>query len=204
LIVLLVFAAFLSACAAERYLKTGETSSSGISGTYTLLLQGGREREHFFVICFAEGPVMMNFDFRYVEQFLVALALTSLTVLTHSVGMNWVRRYFRRSFSLAKDHGPLERNQLVMVGIVAIMMGTHCIEVLIWALFYMLRGVVPDRLSAIYFSVASYTTLGASNIKLPDHWRGIGGFEAMAAMLMFGWSTAVLAAVVVELHSLDT
>jgi len=64
--------------------------------------------------------------------------------------------------------------------------------------------VVPDRLSAMYFSVASYTTLGDSGMTLPAHWRGIGAFEAMAAMLMFGWSTAVLAAVVVKLHSLDT
>ena len=91
-----------------------------------------------------------------------------------------------------------------MVGIVAIMMVTHFVEVLIWAFFYMLRGVVPDRLSAIYYSVASYTTIGASGVTLPDHWRGIGGFEAMAAMLMFGWSTALLAAVVVKVLSLDT
>ncbi len=145
----------------------------------------------------------MHFEFRYAEQFIVALALTSITVLFHSVGMNWVRRYFRHVHSLAKVHGPLRRNHLLMVGIVAIMMGTHFIEVMIWALFYLLRGVVPDRLSAVYFSVANYTTLGAEGITLADHWRGIGGFEAMAAMLMFGWSTAVLAAVVVKLHSLD-
>jgi len=147
---------------------------------------------------------MMNFDFRYTEQFLIALALTSLTVLTHSVGMNLVSRYFRRFSSLAKDHGHLRGNQQVMVVIVAIMMGTHSAEVLIWAFFYMLRGVVTDRLSAIYYSVANYTTVGASGITLPDHWRGIGSFEAMAAMLMFGWSTAVLAAVVVKLLSIDT
>jgi len=90
-----------------------------------------------------------------------------------------------------------------MTGIVAIMMVTHFIEVIIWALFYMVRGVVPDRLSAMYFSINSYTTLGAGNLTVYDHWRGIGGFEAMSGMLMFGWSTAVLAAVVVRLHSLD-
>jgi len=146
---------------------------------------------------------MINFEFRYAEQFIVALALTTITVFTHSFGMNWVRSYFRRVHSLAKVRGPSRRHQLLMVGIVGIMMGTHFIEVNIWALFYWLRGVVPDRLSAIYFSVASYTTIGANGITLADHWRGIDGFEAMAAMLMFGWSTAVLAAVVVKLHSLD-
>jgi len=90
-----------------------------------------------------------------------------------------------------------------MTGIVAIMMGTHFVEVLLWAAFYKLRGVVSDVISAVFFSIYSYTTLGASDVMLPDHWRGIGGFEAMAAMLMFGWSTAVLAAVVMKIHSLD-
>jgi hypothetical protein len=46
-------------------------------------------------------------------------------------------------------------------------------------------------------------TVGAGNITVLDRWRSIGAFEAMAGMLMFGWSTAVLAAVVVKLHSLD-
>jgi hypothetical protein len=146
---------------------------------------------------------MLNFDFRYVELFPIALGLTSLTVLIHSVGMNWVRHYFKRSSSRAKDQEILRSHWITMIGIIAIMMGTHFLEVLIWALFFLLRGVVPDRLTAIYFSIESYSTLGASNITLPDHWHGIGGFEAMAAMLMFGWSTAVLAAVVMKLHSLD-
>ena len=147
---------------------------------------------------------MQNFDFRYAEQFLVALVLTSLTVLTHSAGMSWVRRYFKRSYSFIKNREHLKRYQILMTGIVAIMMGTHFIEVIIWAFFYILRGVVPDGLSAIFFSINSYTTVGAGNITVLDQWRGIGGFEAMAGMLMFGWSTAVLAAVVVKLHSLDT
>ena len=33
--------------------------------------------------------------------------------------------------------------------------------------------------------------------------RAFGGFEAMTAMLMFGWSTAVLASIVQKLQSAD-
>jgi len=146
---------------------------------------------------------VLNFDFRYAEQFLVAMVLTSLTVFTHSAGMSLVRHYFKRSCSFIKNREHLKRHQILMTGIVAIMMGTHCFEVLIWAFFYMLRGVVPDGLSAVFFSLNSYTTVGAGNITVLDQWRGIGGFEAMAGMLMFGWSTAVLAAAVLKLHSLD-
>ena len=147
---------------------------------------------------------MSGFDFRYLEQLLVALVLTSVTVVIHGIGMNWVRRYFKRSWSLVKNHQRPGSHLLVSIGIVAIMIVTHSIEVLIWALFYALRGLIPHWLSAVYFSIASYTTLGESGITLPSHWQGLGGFEAMAAMLMFGWSTAMLAAVILKVQSLDT
>jgi hypothetical protein len=93
---------------------------------------------------------------------------------------------------------------MVMVGIVAIMIVTHFTEAAVWGAYFLLSGMIPDPALAFYFSIASYTTLGANGIALPGHWQGLGGFEAMAAMLMFGWSTAVLAAVVLKVHSLDT
>ena len=92
----------------------------------------------------------------------------------------------------------------MMIGVVAIMIVTHCLEVLVWALFYWLRGLVPHWVSAVFFSIASYTTLGESGITLPAHWQGLGALEAMAAMLMFGWSTAMLAAVILKVQSIDT
>ena len=147
---------------------------------------------------------MSGFDFRYIEQLVVALVLTSVTVVIHGLGMNWVRRHFKRSRSLAKDHPRPGSHLPVMIGIVAIMIVTHTVEVFVWALFYGLRGLIPHWLSAVYFSIASYTTLGESGITLPVHWQGLGGFEAMAAMLMFGWSPAVLAAVILKVQSLDT
>lgn len=74
-------------------------------------------------------------------------------------------------------------------------------EAWIWALFYVSRGVVPAFIDAMNFSFSSYTTLGESAFALPLHWQGPGGFEAMSAMLMFGWSTAMLAAVVMKMHN---
>jgi hypothetical protein len=63
--------------------------------------------------------------------------------------------------------------------------------------------MLPDILTSMFFSINSYTTLGASNITLTGQWKGMDGFEAMTAMLMFGWSTAVIAAVVQKTHSID-
>ncbi len=103
-----------------------------------------------------------------------------------------------------KGSPALGSHLIVMVGIVAIMIVTHFAEVAIWGGFFLLSGMIPDPALAVYFSIGSYTTLGASGVALPGHWQGLGGFEAMAAMLMFGWSTAMLAALILKVHSLDT
>ena len=147
---------------------------------------------------------MSGFHFHYLEQFFVALVLTGATVFIHGLGMQWVKRYLSRSLALA---GPQQRSNshlLTMVGIVWIMLVTHSVEIVIWALFYKLRGVISQWVSAVYFSLASYTTLGESSITLPAHWQGLGGFEAMTAMLMFGWSIAMLATVLLKLRIIDS
>jgi hypothetical protein len=145
---------------------------------------------------------MPNEEFHFAELFLIALALTSVTVLTHYVGMNWVRIFFRRAWSGTRQ-GWVRARHRIMVGIVAIMMATHCIEIFLWAALYYLRGMVPAWRAAVYFSIANYSTIGSNDIVLSPHWRGLGGFEAICAMLMFGWSTALLAAVIMKIHSLD-
>ena len=141
--------------------------------------------------------------YQYTEQFLAALLPMALTVVIHGQGMGLASRYFRRFGrppAGSKRSGP---HVFVLIMIVAIMLATHFIEVFAWAWFYVLTGMLTDIRAAILYSVNSYTTLGASNITLPGRWLGLGGFEAMTAMLMFGWSTAILAVVIARLHNLD-
>jgi len=138
--------------------------------------------------------------FPYLVQILIALVLTSLTVLTHFGGMHCVNRYYRRFSSRKKN---FELRGVIMVGTVAIIMVTHIAEIAIWAIFYYLMGITPDWYSSVHASILSYTTLGETTAPLPERWRGMGGFEAMNAMLMFGWSTAMLAAVLFKLNILD-
>ncbi len=143
---------------------------------------------------------MQNAYFPYLAQLLIAMVLTSLTVLTHFGGMNCVNRYYRWFLSHKKN---FELRGVIMVGTVAIIMVTHCMEIVIWAIFYYLMDITPDWYSSVHASILSYTTLGETTAPLPERWRGIGGFEAMNAMLMFGWSTAMLAAVLFKLNILD-
>jgi hypothetical protein len=143
---------------------------------------------------------MQTIYFPYLVQLMFALVLTSLTVLTHFGGMLWVKRFFRRFSSRKKQY---KLRSVVMIGTVAIIMVTHVMEITIWAVFYYGMGIASDWYSSVHASLLHYTTLGETTTPLPEQWRGFGGFEAMNAMLMFGWSTAMLAAVLFKLNILE-
>jgi len=144
-----------------------------------------------------------DLHFQYTEQFLVALLPMALTVVIHGQGMGLAGRYFKRQGRRASAGSRAGPHVLVLISIVAIMIAAHFLEVGIWAIFYLVTGMLSDFRTAMFYSVESYTTLGASNLELPGRWQGLGGLEAMTGMLMFGWSTAILVAVVQKVHSID-
>ena len=151
------------------------------------------------------AQAVSELNFRYIDQFLAALVPMGVTVVLHAYGMGIAGGCFkrfgvRRGHGAQKDKGP---HLFVLIAIVAIMLATHFVEVMAWAVFFWATNMLPDFITSMFFSINSYTTLGASNITLTGRWKGMDGFEAMTAMLMFGWSTAVLAAVVQKTHSID-
>jgi hypothetical protein len=117
------------------------------------------------------------------------------TVFVHAQGMGFVRRGFKRFAARPGGARPEGPSVILVTAIVAIMLATHFVEVIAWAFFYFLTGLMPTMDAAMQFSMSNYSTLG-SGVALAERWRGLAGFEAMTSMLMFGWSTAVLAAVV--------
>jgi hypothetical protein len=73
----------------------------------------------------------------------------------------------------------------------------HLLQVTMWAaLYYNAWGKFGSFGNALYSSLASFTTLGATELALPPVHRMVGAFESAAGMMMFGWSTALLVAVV--------
>jgi hypothetical protein len=147
--------------------------------------------------------VIVQLHFQYTEQFVAALLPMTITVLLHSQGMRLAVLYLRRTSRHATASGRRSVGNVALVVAVAIMLLAHFLEVMAWAIFYFLAGMLPDFRNAVYLSINGYTTLGASNLSLPGRWHGLDGFEAMTAMLMFGWSTAVLAVAIQKLHGLN-
>jgi voltage-gated potassium channel Kch len=79
-----------------------------------------------------------------------------------------------------------------MAQLVGALLLLHIAEALVWALFYVLAGALPDLETAAYFSLTSYTTVGYGDVVLPEAWRLLGPIEAAVGVLMLGWSTGIL------------
>lgn len=80
----------------------------------------------------------------------------------------------------------------VMVATALVLLLTHTIEIVVWALFYALVGAAPEGSDFLYFAFVNYTTLGYGDVLPVKTWLLAGPMAAMNGILMFGWSTAVL------------
>jgi hypothetical protein len=76
------------------------------------------------------------------------------------------------------------------------------VEIAAWAALFLAVGEFNDLPTAFYHSAMNFSTLGYGDIVMSRQWRLLGPLEAVAGMLMFGISTAVLFAVIQTLTRL--
>jgi hypothetical protein len=127
---------------------------------------------------------------------LAALGLTAVTVILHSVGSVAATGSAVRFWENRKGRAGRLDTELLMARLVGALLLLHLLEAAVWALFFVLVGGLPDFESAAYFSLASYTTVGYGDVVLPEPWRLLGPIEAAVGVLMLGWSTGILVAVI--------
>ena len=79
------------------------------------------------------------------------------------------------------------------VGVFGLLLAVlHGFECVIWAAAYLWLGALDSPLDALFFSLDSMSTRGASGLTLQRPWRLMGALEAVDGMLLFGVSTAYL------------
>src|SRR4051812_30305586 len=126
-----------------------------------------------------------------LRQLLNAFTLMAICVVVHASGVGAAMRVEH----LRLDARFLARERL-FIRLAAWVVLCHLVEISIWAFFYEWKGAMPDLPSALYFSAVTYTTTGYGDLVLPQHWRLVGGVEALTGILMCGWSTGFFFAMV--------
>ncbi|WER47537.1 potassium channel family protein [Cupriavidus sp. WKF15] len=71
-------------------------------------------------------------------------------------------------------------------------------QMAVWAGLFLLLGEFTDPWVAIYHSAVNFSTLGYGDIVMSERWRLLGPIEAAHGILMFGVSTAVMTAAVLD------
>ena len=125
---------------------------------------------------------------------LLSLSVIGVTVVIHSVGLSVLMR--RLNARAVQGAGLRHSFSTVMAATVVAVAVLHGCEAAVWAVVYRLIGVVPDFETAFYFSFVAFTTVGFGDVTLAPPWRILSAMEAADGMLLFGWSTAFLFAVV--------
>jgi len=137
---------------------------------------------------------------------LIGAILIAITVSIHAVGTTYLVKYLTRTFLDQEGHWG-SRRVLPALTITAIaLVFLHTLEIMAWAGAY--RVLVPiselaDFETATYFSFVTFTTLGYGDITLSDSWRLLSGIQAMNGILLVGWSTALMFAVVQKNWQID-
>jgi voltage-gated potassium channel len=137
-----------------------------------------------------------------VPQTLAAVGLTFVNVVVHVSGFFLLAALLRNARS---DHVFSHSRRLMvpfLAAIVLLVIVLHLVEVAMWAAFSWWVGSFDDFRTALYFSLGSYSTVGAGELALPAEWRLLAGVEAIVGALMFGLSTALLFTVMNEINHL--
>ena len=127
---------------------------------------------------------------------LIVVAITIATVVTavmfHYEVLNWLYRYLP---TLARSRRP---RMILLIGVIML---AHTIEIWLFGTVYWLvlqdhslgsitGVVVVEWFDCVYFSAATFTTVGYGDLVMNGPIRMLVGTEALAGLVMITWSAS--------------
>jgi hypothetical protein len=97
-----------------------------------------------------------------------------------------------------EGHSGLAANILSLSLVMLLMMLGNFVQMALWALLFLLLGEFGDFATALYFSGVTFATLGYGDMVLSPQWRLLSPLASGNGILMFGVSTAVMTAAVID------
>ena len=129
---------------------------------------------------------------------LVGIPVMFLCLVLQAIFVTTNLRYYAR-FNAAHEHKESQWRDILLLSIVMLLMLlSNLAQMLIWAALFMLLGEFGDFSTALYHSAVNFVTLGYGDIIMTERWRFLGPLEAVNGILMFGVSTAVITAAVLD------
>jgi hypothetical protein len=109
-----------------------------------------------------------------------------------------LRHYLRLKLDQSGG-GATSRNILLLSIVTLLMMLSNFVQIAIWAAIFMLLGEFGDFNTALYHSGVNFAGLGYGDIVMSEGRRLLGPIEAANGIAMFGVSTAMITAAVLDI-----
>ena len=130
---------------------------------------------------------------------LIGGVLVAITVAIHALGTAFLVKYIANTFLDRTGHWGSKRVLTALMLAALVLVFLHTLEILVWAGVYKIMvpvGELANFETAVYFSFVTFTTLGYGDITLSEGYRLLSGIQALNGILLVGWSTALMFAVV--------
>ncbi|SOY47571.1 putative membrane lipoprotein [Cupriavidus taiwanensis] len=128
----------------------------------------------------------------------VGLPVMLVCLLLQAVFVAVCLRYYVR-FKHARQGRVSLGQEIMLLSVVMVMtLFGNFVQMAIWAMLFMLLGEFADFTTALYHSGVNFATLGYGDIVMSPAWRLLGPLEAANGILMFGVSSSVMTAAVLD------
>ena len=132
------------------------------------------------------------FSTSVLNQFGLSGLLIAATTFVHAVMIAMAAAVLRGLPGFQRGFARSMQEVLRLMGLSLWLMLAHISSIWMWALLYLKLRLFDTVEAALYFSGASYTTLGFGDVLLPDAWRLLSGAAALNGLLLIGLSVAIL------------
>jgi hypothetical protein len=123
----------------------------------------------------------------------LAVGLTA-AVLIQIAGLSLISRLVNRLS--ARPDAVAQTWQIAIMGLVVYLLFVlHLMQISIYAAIYLVTGAIPSVHTALYFSAATFTTIGGGKVQTEEAWQFFASLEGLSGIIMVGWSIAFLVAV---------
>ena len=133
-----------------------------------------------------------------LRYLLIGIPVILLCLVLQAALVSVSLRYYTRFRSSQSHRNSQLADTLVLSVVMLLTLMGNCVQIATWALLFLMLGEFQDFPSAFYHSSVNFVTLGYGDIVMSKEWRLLGPLEAANGILMFGVSTSVMTAAVID------
>ncbi len=134
-----------------------------------------------------------------IRELALSTVMVTLTVAIHGAGLVLLTQLLRLEAKHEESghlHPASLRGWVTLLFAVLALVGTHGVEIWLYAFLYLAIGAIETLRDAVYFSTITYGAIGYDDAVMAERWRLVSAIEGINGILMIGWSTAFLIRIV--------